>query len=58
MRNLIICSLLASITAIFSFTELIAGTLVVARIATVGFMILYMLSLVHIIYPFLKASPK
>ncbi|MGB3776070.1 MAG: hypothetical protein WA951_12510 [Leeuwenhoekiella sp.] len=53
MRSLIINPVLASITVIFSFTEILPGTLVIARIATAVFMILYVAGLFRMIqtYP-------
>ena len=56
MKKLVIYSFLASISSIFSFTELVEGTLIIARIAAVIFVILFVLSLVHIIYPHLKSK--
>ncbi len=56
VKSLVLYSLLASLTAIFSFTEIVTGTLVIARMATLIFVFLYMLGILRIIQPYLKSA--
>lgn len=56
MKKVLLFSLVASISAIFSFTELIDGTLFIARVLTIVFGLMFVITMSQMIHSYVKPN--